>query len=500
MPDSTQPIWELREITKGFPGVLANDRVSVKLYAGEIHGLIGQNGCGKSTLIKILSGAHQLDSGQIYNNGQPVTIKNTVDARAKGVATVFQEFSLVPTLTVAENIYLGHYPTTGYAIDWAEMHNGAKKALESIHVEIDPEAILGDLSVAQQQLVEIAKAVAADASMIILDEPTTALGIPEIKELHALLREMKQQGRAILYISHRLDEIVEIVDSLTILKDGKVVSSAEDSKVDINFIVETMVGEDIGEHYPKEKNRTDEVLLEVSGVHTDNGVEGISFKLHRGEVLGLGGVLGSGRTEMARVLFGVDHPTEGEIRISGKPCSFNHPRQAIAAGIAYVTENRKTDGLFFNFKGAANITISKLDKLLKGWTLNLRDEEKVCQSFVEQMDISPLASEKFVNLLSGGNQQKIIISRWLYSGAEIFILDEPTQGIDVGAKRAIYELINDLTRAGKAVVLISSDHDELSSMSDHIAMVRHGTITDIVASQDFNKTDLVSASSGESAP
>lgn len=496
--DGAKPVWELAGITKDFPGVRANDNVSLKLHAGVIHGLLGGNGSGKSTLIKTLSGAHQPDAGEIRLRGKPVTLDNPIVARNYGIATVFQEFSLVPTLTVAENIYLGRLPTrsaTG-TVDWKSMREGAVRTLASLEIHIDPDAVVGALSVAEQQLVEIAKAIAADASVIILDEPTTALGAAEVERLHELLQRMKRQGRAILYISHRLDEVVGIVDMITILKDGKVVSSAEESRIDIDDIVRKMIGHGIDEHYPKVANVTDRPILEVRDVRTENKVNGVSFTLRCGEVIGLGGVLGSGRTEIARALFGIDPLTGGEIRLRGRPVRFNSPREAIRAGIAYLPENRKFDGLFFNFQGPQNITVANLRALLQHRLLDLGEEKRVARLFMRELEIPPEAETKYVDALSGGNQQKVIVARWLYSGTDIFILDEPTQGIDIGAKIAVFNLINDLTARNKAVILISSDHDELLTMSDRVGVVRNGSIIDIVEAAALSKAELVRMSSG----
>ncbi|MEE9249858.1 MAG: sugar ABC transporter ATP-binding protein [Alphaproteobacteria bacterium] len=493
-----KPVWELIGITKDFPGVRANDNVSLKLHPGVIHGLLGGNGSGKSTLIKILSGAHQPDAGEIRLRGKPVTLDNPIVARNFGIATVFQEFSLVPTLTVAENIYLGHLPTrsaTG-TVDWKSMREGAVRTLASLEIHIDPDAVVGALSVAEQQLVEIAKAIAADASVIILDEPTTALGAAEVERLHELLQRMKRQGRAILYISHRLDEVVGIVDMVTILKDGKVVSSAEESRIDIDDIVRKMIGQEIEEHYPKVANATDRAIFEARDIRTENKVNGVSFALRCGEVIGLGGVLGSGRTEIARALFGIDPLTGGEIRLRGRPVRFDSPRQAIRAGIAYLPENRKFDGLFFNFQGRQNITVANLRALSKGGLLDLGEEKRVGRFFMRELKMPSEAEAKFVDVLSGGNQQKVIVARWLYSGADIFILDEPTQGIDIGAKIAIFNLINDLTARNKAVILISSDHDELLAMSDRVGVVRNGSIIDMVDADELSKAELARMSSG----
>jgi ribose transport system ATP-binding protein len=493
------PLWELRNITKAFPGVVANDNVSLALFGGEIHGLLGENGSGKSTLIKIISGAHQPDSGMISKDGAMVSISSPAAAHAHGIATVFQEFSLVLTLTVAENICLGRLPLLNHRVDWVSVRKRAEQLLTRMHVKIDPEAIVSSLSVAEQQLVEIAKALAADAKMLILDEPTTALGLSEIERLHSLLKRLKASGTAILYISHRLDEVVELVDVATIMKDGRIVSAAPETRIEIPFIVRRMIGE-IAEHFPKEKSSREDIVLEVSRIATQNRVHDVSFTLRRGEVLGMGGVLGSGRTEIARAVFGIDRLTGGEIRWKGKPVKFSGPEDAIRSGIAYVPENRKSDGLFFNLTGFPNMSIARLDKLGGPFSLSLRREVEEGRRLIEDLEISPAAETRTVDLLSGGNQQKIVVGRWLFAGAELFILDEPTQGIDIGAKVAIYKLINSLTRAGHSVILISSDHDELLAMSDRIAIVRHGCVDTVRNAGEITKLDLVRASNANLEP
>lgn len=495
MAGESTPLWEFVEISKAYPGVLANDRVNIKLHKSSIHGLLGENGCGKSTLIKTLSGVQQPDSGKILHNGKETQISDPQDARDKGVATVFQEFSIVPTLSVGENIFLGNMPTTRFgAINWNKIHADATRVLLQMGVDIPTEAIAGSLSVGEQQLVEIAKAVAIGARMIILDEPTAALGEDEIERLHDLLRRMRSRGTAILYVSHRLDEVERIVDEVTILRGGRVVRASGETEINVSQIVSAMVGEDIGEHYPKQPNLTDRVVLEAKNLRTAKGVNNVSFELREGEVLGLGGVLGSGRTEIARALFGVDSLLDGQLKLHGQAVRFRNELEAIDAGLALVPENRKFDGLFFNFRAAGNITAASLGKLSSFGVLNLKAEMEGTRRLISELEISAQAEEKTVNYLSGGNQQKIVIARWLFSDAKVLILDEPTQGIDIGAKIAVYRLINDLTRAGKAIILISSDHDELLAMSDRIAVVRHGAVTSIAEAGDLTHDDLVRAS------
>ena len=499
--NDASPLWEFVDISKAYPGVLANDKVCIQLNEGAIHGLLGENGCGKSTMIKTLSGVQQPDSGQIMNKGRPVHIGDPLVARSLGIATVFQEFSIVPTLSVGENIFLGNMPRSRFGvIDWAKVNAESARVLGEMNVDIAPEAITGDLSVGEQQLVEIAKAIAMDASMIILDEPTAALGEDEIERLHQLLRSMRSRGTAILYVSHRLDEVERIVDEVTILRGGRVVSAAGETEINISQIVSAMIGADVGEHYPKEQNATQDVVLRAQGLRTKLGVQDASFELHRGEVLGLGGVLGSGRTEIARALFGVDALSGGVLELNGKPVRFRNEMEAIQAGLALVPENRKFDGLFFNFRASGNITAASLAEISKLGVLNLAAERDGTKRLIEELEISLQAEEKTVNYLSGGNQQKIVIARWLFSDAQVLILDEPTQGIDIGAKIAVYKLINALTRAGKSIVLISSDHDELLAMSDRVALVQNGAITRIVDANQLSHDDLVRASADHIIP
>jgi len=490
-------LWELQDVTKRFGGVIANDRVSLRLHGGEIHGLLGENGSGKSTLIKTLCGAHQPDGGRILRAGVPVSLPDPIAARRAGIATVFQEFSLVPTLSVAENVYLGRLPLRGgRQVDWKRMREDARRVLRTMNVEIDSDAVVGSLSVANQQLVEIAKALAVDATMIILDEPTAALGADEIARLHTLLRRLRDQGRAILYISHRLDEVVDLVDVVTILKNGRVSSPAEQSRVELPYIVHAMVG-DIGEHYPKERNARAEVLFRAEHLATANRVRDVSLEVRRGEVFGLGGVLGSGRTEVARAVFGVDRLTAGSMTLRGRPFAPEGPPAAIRAGVALLPENRKADGLFFNFTGFPNITIARLWKLGPHGTIRLRTEREAGRRLVHELDITSTADERLVGALSGGNQQKLVVARWLFAEADLFVLDEPTQGIDIGAKIAVYRLMNQLTAAGKGVILISADSNEFLAMSDRVGIMSHGRLVGTVTPQELDATSLVRASAGE---
>ncbi len=495
MVEMTQPLWELKKINKYFPGIKALDDMSLTIYPSKIHGLMGQNGCGKSTLIKCLAGVHEPDEGDIIYHGEKVRIKNPIVSRKYGVATIYQEFSLVPTLTVAENIYLGRLPVNQKSklVNWNIMVENAQAILHQLELSIDPQALVRNLSVAEQQLVEIAKALSADAKLLIMDEPTAALGAQEIKQLHEFIRKLTQRGIGIIYISHRLDEVVELVDSVTVMKDGRPVAEFDHDEIKIKNIVDAMVGESIEQHYPKTYNATEEVLIKVKGISTLNGVDNVTFDIKKGEVFGLGGMMGSGRTEIARALFGLDKITEGSIEISGQPVVLRHPIDAIRNKIAFVTENRKVDGLFMNFASPANMTIAGIRKIMKRWFLKLVEERNVSFEYVKKFQIHESAMKKSVKFLSGGNQQKVVISRWLFSDADLFILDEPTQGIDVSAKAEIYRLINELTGMGKSVLLISSDFEELLPMSDRIGIVKFGNIVAVASASELDSVAIMEA-------
>lgn len=496
MSNQQQPVLQVKCLSKQFPGVLAVDKVSLEINSGEIHGLIGQNGSGKSTMVKCISGVLQPSSGDILLNGKTINVQDTRTIKAMGIATIFQEFSLVPTLSVAENIFLGNLPKKSGIVDWNKMIKETMKILEEFEIEINPEAIVGELSVAKQQMVEIAKALSGKARLIIMDEPTAAIGVSETENLHKLIKRLAAQGCAILYISHYIEDVIDVADKITVLRDGRKIDEINQGNFDISDIVRKMVGSDINEHYPKANNKTDQVLLEVKDIFTDNGVNGVSFNVYRGEVFGLAGLIGSGRTEIARALYGVDSLTSGKIRWNNKffdrrKHSFNSPEEAIRSGVAMVTENRKDDGLFMNFNGPKNMTIASLDLISNKGILNLNKEKEKSSFYIQKMRIDPTAKDNSVLSLSGGNQQKVIISRWLFSNTDLFILDEPTRGIDVGAKVEVYKLINELTAKGKGIILISSEFPELLTMSDRIGIVNKGRITEIVDSNQLDKYTLM---------
>jgi ABC-type sugar transport system ATPase subunit len=491
------PTWELKEVSKAFPGVQALDHVSMDIYPGEVHALVGENGSGKSTLAKCIAGVHQPESGEILFQKNAMVFHNPMEARTVGVATIYQEFSLIPTLTVAENIYLGRYPRAAAGvIDWATVRKGTLQVLEQLSLNIDVNATVKDLSVAEQQLVEIAKAISMESNLLIMDEPTAALGLLESQRLMELIRRLTKKNKAIIYISHRLDEVFEIADRVTILKDGKRVATAPVSELKMGDVVRMMIGFDIQQHYPKEKNTQPEICLRVDNLTTDNGVHDVSFTVNVGEVFGLGGMLGSGRTEIARAIYGLEKIVAGKIQLYGQQVRFRSPYEAVNTGVGMVPENRKADGCFFNFEAPQNITISRLKEILRGPFLNLTVERKFGENYVKRMNIPPSALEKSVYFLSGGNQQKVIVARWLFSQARLLIMDEPTQGIDIGAKLEVYNVINELTASGISIILISSDFPELLAICDRVAVVRDGHILQITEGQRMTEYDLIGLASG----
>lgn len=497
MNDTSPPLWELTDIKKSFVGVQALKGVSITLREGEIHALLGENGSGKSTLIKCVAGVHQPDAGRMLWKGKPVEFRHPMDARDHGVATIFQEFSIVPTLSIAENVFLGRQPRRkGGAIDWKAMQVETLKVLDQLEIHVDPSVTVRSLSVAEQQLVEIAKAISLESTLLIMDEPTAALGLAETERLLALVRRLASQGKAILYISHRLDEVFQVANRVTILKDGNLIASRPVADISMNEIVQMMVGMEIEQHYPKVVNVKSQPCLEVEHLSTQRDVSNVSFTINVGEVFGLGGMVGSGRTEIARALFGLDPITSGSMRLYGKQVRFHSPSQAIHQGVGLIPENRKLDGLFFNFAAAPNITMSRMTEILNGPFLSLTGERKAGADYVQKLSITPTALERSVRFLSGGNQQKVVIARWLFSKARLLILDEPTQGIDVGAKLDVYNVINELTAAGISILLISSDYPELLAISDRVAIVRDGRILHIAESNTLSEYELLAIASG----
>jgi ABC-type sugar transport system ATPase subunit len=469
-------LLEMKGIGKSFPGVKALEGVNLAIREGQVHALLGENGAGKSTLIKILSGAYTRDEGEILFDGQPTHIRTPADAEALGISTIYQEFNLTPNMTIAENIFLGHLPTKGGRIDWGTVKSRSRELLDSLDVKLSVDTLTGTLSVAQQQMVEIAKALNRNTRILVMDEPSAVLSEKDIEGLFAVVRRLQASGIGIIYISHRLKEIFELADEVTVLKDGRYVATKAVTDVDMDDLVKLMIGRDLEDVYPTPSHTPGEVVLSVSHLAQAHLAKDVSFELRAGEIVGFAGITGSGRTEVARVLFGADRPTAGEMTLFGKPYQPKSPRDAISHGVALVTEDRKRQGLLLKLQVYFNTTVSGLDRLTTYGVLRLKDEQTLVKKWIQNLRIKTPSPEFMVVNMSGGNQQKVILARWLSLGIKVFILDEPTRGIDVGSKAEIYQIMSDLAAEGVAIVMISSELPEVLGMSDRVMVMREGRI------------------------
>ena len=470
----------MRGIRKAFPGVQALSGVDLTLSSGEALALLGENGAGKSTLIKVLSGAHSPDEGTIFIDGQSISIANPVDAERHGIAVIYQEFNLVPTLPATDNIFLGSERTRHGFIQRSKQVVEVTALFDRIGLEIDPNMPVNRLTVAQQQGVEIAKALSRDARILVMDEPSAALSHKEVDRLYGIVDELKRQAMGIIYISHRLDEVDHIADRISVLRDGAHVGTRMRGEVTRQELIELMVGRKLENEFPEREITLGEPRLQVSGLHKTGVAEDIDFQIHRGEVLGLTGLVGAGRTEMVRLLFGADFKERGTVSLDGKALRIRSPREAIAAGICLLTEDRKSQGLILGQSVRENFGLPNLRAFTKGCWINHREETRVFQGYIDKLGIKVPTTEQAAGNLSGGNQQKVVLAKWLYRNAEVIIFDEPTRGIDVGAKYEIYQLINQLAKDGKAILVISSELPEVLGMSDRIFVMRDGKIAGIV--------------------
>jgi len=478
MSGSTSPgnvLLEMQGIGKTFPGVRALEGVQLTVKEGQVHALLGENGAGKSTLIKILSGAYRKDEGQILFEGQPVEIRDPHDAQALGISTIYQEFNLAHDLTVAENVFLGHLPTKGGRVDWSTVKARTREILDTLGVELSVDAPISSLSIAEQQLVEIAKALNRKTRILIMDEPSALLGEKDLANLFRVVRSLQAQGIGIIYISHRLREIFELADEVTVLKDGRYVATRKVSEVTMDDLVKLMIGRDLKDVYPKRTVEQGDGLLEVANLSQSKLLRDISFQLHAGEIVGFAGIVGSGRTELARAIFGAD-PSSGEMRIAGKLYKPHSPAAAIRNGVALVTEDRKAQGLFLQLSVRINTTISGLRRLTRLGVINFGKELTLVKRMIQELRIKTPTPSFLVLNMSGGNQQKVVLARWLSVGTRIFMMDEPTRGIDVGSKSEIYQIMDELTKQGVGIIMISSELPEVLGMSDRIMVMRQGRI------------------------
>ncbi len=506
MTDSTPEVaapavdlLSLRGIVKRFPGVLALSGVDFDLRRGEIHALVGENGAGKSTLMKIIAGMEQPDEGTLFLDGKERRFEQVLDSQNAGIAFIHQELALTPHLSVAENIFLAREPTRGPFVDRKRLRAATQALLDRLKVDIAPGAIVKSLSVAQQQMVEIAKALSLNARVLIMDEPTSSLTENEIDQLFVIIRSLKAQGVGIIYISHRLGELQHVVDRVTIFRDGKHVRTSDFGAITLDEIIAGMVGRTLDQKFPPRTSRpTSERILEVRNLSREGVFLDVSFDLYRGEILGFAGLMGAGRTEVARAIFGADPKVTGSVRLFGEEVHIRSPRDAVQHGIAYLSEDRKNHGLALGMQLVANVTMANVDAVT-GPLGFLRFDEEVAaaEKYVKALDIKTPSVRQIVKNLSGGNQQKVVIAKWLFRESKLLFFDEPTRGIDVGAKFAIYKMLDQFAAAGIGVVLITSELPEVLGMTDRVVVFHEGRVAGVLETGRSSQEEIIQYASGQ---
>ncbi|CDQ21367.1 sugar ABC transporter ATP-binding protein [Halobacillus karajensis] len=495
-------ILRMKEIEKGFNGNTVLDKVNFNVKAGEVHALMGGNGAGKSTLMKILTGVYQLDHGTIEIEDSKVNLENTRDAQQAGVSMIFQEFSLIPKLTVAQNIFLHREPRTSLGmIDDKKMVKDSQRILDDMGLSISPKDLVENLSVGYWQMTEIAKALSINTKILIMDEPTSTLTKTETEVLFSLIHKLKQSGITIIYISHRMDEIFQVCDRITVLRNGTNVITTPCSEITMEELIDHIIGGNMVKSFewverPKIEDR--KPLLEVKNLQSGSHVKNVSFSLHGGEILGLAGLMGSGRSETVRAIFGVDPVSGGEVNVRGERVSFSSPKEAIQKGVGLVPEDRRSQGLVLGHSVRENMILSSLDKLSKNNVLQNQQANKKVEELVKKLNVKTDSTQKKISLLSGGNQQKVVLAKWLLNETEILLLDEPTSGVDIGAKIEIIEIIRELADAGKAILVVSSEMTELLAMSDRVLIMKDGEVTNSIERKDIKgEEDVERAIQGE---
>ncbi|WP_313183463.1 sugar ABC transporter ATP-binding protein [Lacrimispora sp.] len=489
-------VLKLESIVKTFPGVKALDGVHLEIFEGEVHALCGENGAGKSTLMKIIAGAQPYTSGAMYLDGKEVVFHSAKDAEKHGIAMIYQEFNMVPELSVAENMYLGRLPVNPLGkVDWNRLYREAQENLDHLGLKFSAKTKVRNLSVAEAQMTEIAKCLTIGAKIIIMDEPTAALAEEEIQILFRAIEELKKKGIAIIYISHRMDEIFRISDRLTVFRDGKFVASKTIGETDYDDVVSMMVGRNVSNLYPVRDYKAQEVVFEARKVNS-RGVHDVSLQLHKGEILGITGLLGAGTIELSKLIYGAIPMDSGEIYVHGKKKDCSSPRKALEAGIGFVSDDRKQEGLVLLRSIKENISMSSLKKLTKGFRLDNRLEMDRVKEQVKALNIKVSSAQQLAGKLSGGNQQKVVFAKVLLADSDILILDEPTRGVDVGAKAEIYAIMNKLTEAGKSILVISTDLPELIGVSDRVIVMREGRTVLEISKQEMNQEKILAHASG----
>jgi len=496
----TETILRMTGICKGFPGVQALKDVDFDLAAGEVHALLGENGAGKSTLIKVLGGIHPADSGEIVINGQPLRIRSVHEAQQAGISIIHQELFMVPELTVAQNMFLGREPMSSrlpMVLDGAGALAAAQALLDSIGLEITASARVGDLSLAQQQMVEIAKAISFESKILVMDEPTSSLTSKETDTLYALIERLRQR-MAIIYISHRMEELFRISSRVTVLRDGRYIGTRETAHTTPDQLIELMVGRKLQELFTKTPTEPGEVVLEARNLCRGAKLQDVSFSVRKGEILGVAGIVGAGRTELMRCLCGIDGVDSGEILVHGQPAAIKKPKDAIQLGIAMVPENRKEEGLVLCGSVGFNLTLEALADFIHGCRFDARTERRIIAEYTRRLSIRAASPDILIEKLSGGNQQKVVIAKWLASRPSVLILDEPTRGVDVGAKAEIYAIIDALAREGVAIIMVSSDLPEIINMSDRVMVMFHGRKMAELPRTDLTQKMIMKYATGDS--
>ncbi len=497
---TTTPVLEMQGISKRFHGVSALEAVSLTIYPGEVHALMGENGAGKSTLMKILAGAYVADEGKIFINGNPTEITDPASARQAGINLIYQELNVAPNLTVTENMFMGNELSNGQFLDRSAMQTEAQKVLDSLGATFDANTIVGTLAIAEQQQVEIARALKDKSRVLVMDEPTAALSDRETERLFEVIRQLRDDGIAIIYISHRMEEIYALADHISVLRDGQYVGSLTREEISPQRLVQMMVGRSMQDFYEHQRAKNlGEVVLEVKNISDGEKVKPASFQLHAGEILGLAGLVGAGRTELSRLIFGADPKANGEIWLSSKKIQINSPSDAIAVGIGYVPEDRKDLGLFLEMSSRKNIGINRLKQDAKGAFVNWGSINHTAEQAVEDFNIQLADLEIRALDLSGGNQQKLLLARWLAIEPKVLLLDEPTRGVDIGAKSEIYRIISDLTVQGVAILMISSELQEIIGMSDRVLIMREGELVgelDDSAGKEITQENIMQYATG----
>jgi ribose transport system ATP-binding protein len=491
-----EPLLQARQITKTFPGVLALDRVNFDLHPGEVHVLLGENGAGKSTLMKVLAGAYQPDAGTITLNGCPVQMATPRQAQRLGVGIIYQEFNLVPYMNVAQNIFQGRFPHRFGLLDHATMHAESRKLLAGLNMDIDTRAKVVSLGVAQQQMVEVAKALSVQSKLLIMDEPTAALSDREIEQLFATIQRLKRQGIGIIYISHRLQEVHQIGDRVTVLRDGKFIGTRQVGRVTVDELIAMMVGRTITQMFPRDYRPRGAEAVRVEGLSSGTRLRGASLAVHSGEIVGLAGLVGAGRTELARAIFGADPYQAGQVWVFGRPVTAASPDRMVKLGMGLLPEDRKSQGLAMILSLSENVVLASLKRLFPRRFVDAGKEREVVAEYIRDLRIATPSPKRLVQFLSGGTQQKVVLAKWLCTHSRIFIFDEPTRGIDVGAKAEIHGFMNELVNQGAAVLMISSDLPEILGMSDRIYVMRQGRVVAEVPRERATQERIVAYAMG----